>query len=133
MLTSSILLLLANLLLAMSYFPLPLRMSISSINRADFPILKTDAYPGKPLVYLDSAASSQKPLEVLAAMDNYYKCSHSNVHRGAHALAMKATTLYEDARDSVKKLINAAHREEIVFTRGEEYSMHKYYYEIHPL
>jgi len=89
-----------------------------AINRKDFPILYTEAYPGKPLVYLDSAASSQKPLHVLTAMDEYYKTSHANVHRGAHSLAVKATEKYEWAREQVKTFINARHREEIIFTRG---------------
>jgi len=93
-------------------------IDIPSINRDDFPILSTEPYPGKKLVYLDSGASSQKPTQVLEKMDNYYKTSHSNVHRGAHALAMKATTLYEWARDQVRLFVNARHREEIIFTRG---------------
>lgn len=91
---------------------------IKAINRDDFPILQTDAYPGKPLVYLDSAASSQKPNYVLDMMDQYYKTSHANVHRGAHSLAIKATEKYEWARSQVQKFINAKYREEIVFTRG---------------
>lgn len=90
----------------------------NAIGREDFPILATEAYPGKKLVFLDSAASSQKPLYVLEAMDNYYKTSHANVHRGAHALAVKATEKYEGARESVRKFINAAGREEVIFTRG---------------
>ena len=94
-------------------------IDIPSIRREDFPILLTDAYPGKPLIYLDSAASSQKPLIVINAMNEYYKTSHANVHRGAHALAIKATSKYESARDQVHRLINSSHREEIVFTKGE--------------
>jgi cysteine desulfurase/selenocysteine lyase len=89
-----------------------------AMRREDFPILDTDAYPGKKLVYLDSAASSQKPNYVLDVLDDYYKSSHANVHRGAHALAAKATEKYEWARDQVKLFINAQHREEIIFTRG---------------
>ena len=91
---------------------------IDAINREDFEILDIEAYPGKRLIYLDSAASSQKPFSVLNAMDEYYKTSHSNVHRGAHSLAMRATTLYENARKSVQKFINANSREEIIFTKG---------------
>ena len=94
------------------------RALTGSINRGDFPILSTEAYPGKPLVYLDSAASSQKPVCVLEAMDSYYKTSNANVHRGAHSLAIKATEKYERARDQVKSFVNARQREEIVFTRG---------------
>jgi len=88
------------------------------ILREDFPILSVNAYPDKPLVYLDSAASSQKPKYVLQVMDDYYKLSHSNVHRGAHSLAIQATDKYEKARDLVKTFINANKREEIIFTRG---------------
>lgn len=91
---------------------------VSPIRRCDFPILSVEAYPGKPLIYLDSGASSQKPVEVLNAMDTYYRTSHSNVHRGAHSLAMQATEQFENARDSVRSFINAKHREEIIFTRG---------------
>jgi len=89
-----------------------------SIKREDFPILDLDVYDGKRLIYLDSAASSQKPVFVINEMDSYYRSSHSNVHRGAHALANRATEKYEAARDSVAKLINAPKREEIIFTRG---------------
>ena len=67
---------------------------------------------------VDSAASSQKPRFVLDAMDSYYKTSHANVHRGAHALAVKATEKYEDAREQVRQFVNAGGREEIIFTRG---------------
>lgn len=88
------------------------------IRRNDFPILSTMAHPGKPLVYLDSAASSQKPNYVLEAMDDYYRTSHANVHRGAHALAVKATEKYEWSRDQVKIFVNAKQREEIIFTKG---------------
>ena len=91
---------------------------IEGINRIDFPILSTEVYPSKPLVYLDSAASSQHPDYVVDAMSEYYRTSHANVHRGAHALAVRATTLYEEARTSVQDFINAKMREEIVFTRG---------------
>lgn len=91
---------------------------LDAINREDFPILQTEAYPGKPLIYLDSGASSQKPTYVLDQMQDYYMTSHSNVHRGAHALAAKATEKYESGRVTVQKFINAARREEIIFTRG---------------
>lgn len=91
---------------------------LNSINRNDFPILETDAYPGVPLVYLDSGASSQKPTQVLEAMDEYYKKDHANVHRGVHALSTRATEAYEKARDQVKTFINAEKREEIAFMQG---------------
>lgn len=77
-----------------------------------------EPYPGKRLIYLDSAASSQKPTAVLDSMDAYYRSSHANVHRGAHALAIKATEQYETARDQVQALIGASSRDEVVFTRG---------------
>ncbi len=70
--------------------------------RGDFPALEQDAYPGKPLVYLDSAATSQKPRAVLDAMQQYYELSNANVHRGAHALSIRATEAYEAARDKVQ-------------------------------
>ena len=89
-----------------------------AINRADFPILDQDAYEGKPLVYLDSAASSQKPTVVIDKMNEYYRTTHSNVHRGAHALASRATTQYEWAREQLQSFINAKHREEVIFVRG---------------
>lgn len=92
--------------------------TVNSIARDDFPILDQDSHPGKKLVYLDSAASSQKPRVVLDAMDNYYKTSHSNVHRGAHALAVRATDAYEKARFQIQDFINAKHREEVIFTKG---------------
>eukprot|EP01041_Mallomonas_annulata_P007351 gene7351-15004_t len=90
----------------------------AGIYREDFPILDMEVYPGKKLVYLDSAASSQKPNYVLETIDQYYRTSHANVHRGAHALANRATEKYEAARDSVQRFINAANRDEIIFTRG---------------
>lgn len=83
--------------------------------RADFPILKTEVYPGVPLVYLDSAASSQKPLAVLEAMDDYYRRYHANVHRGVHRLSELATTAYEEARVRIGRFVNAAESEEIIY------------------
>ena len=82
--------------------------------RADFPILTTEVYPGVPLVYLDSAASSQKPAAVIAAMDDYYRRYHANVHRGVHRLSEMATTAYEGARVRLAEFIHAA-PEEIIF------------------
>jgi len=86
--------------------------------RQDFPALFQEAYPGKPLIYLDSAATSQKPRAVLEALQSYYARDNANVHRGAHALAARATEAYEAARDKVQHFINAERREEIVWTRG---------------
>lgn len=85
--------------------------------RADFPILQTKVH-GQDLVYLDNGATSQKPQMVLDAIDNYYQQVNSNVHRGAHALSDKATEMFEQARVTVQQFINAAHREEIIWTRG---------------
>jgi cysteine desulfurase/selenocysteine lyase len=85
--------------------------------RADFPILR-ESVNGKPLVYLDNAASSQKPIAVLEAMDHYYRTSHSNVHRGAHTLGDRATAAFEGARETVRDFINADSTREIVWTRG---------------
>ena len=85
--------------------------------RADFPILGR-MVNGHPLVYLDSAASSQKPRQVIEAVSRYYERSHANVHRSIHTLGEEATELYEGARDAVRAFVGAASREEIVFTRG---------------
>ncbi len=86
--------------------------------RADFPILRTEVRPGVPLVYLDSAASSQKPQQVLAAMDDYYCTSHANVHRGLHFLSERATAAYEGAREKVAKFVGVGDSAEIIFTRN---------------
>ena len=85
--------------------------------REDFPILSREVY-GKPLVYLDNAATTQKPLCVLDAMRNEYLNVNANVHRGVHYLSQQATDLHEAARETVRRFINAAKTEEIVFTRG---------------
>jgi cysteine desulfurase/selenocysteine lyase len=84
--------------------------------RADFPILAREVH-GRPLVYLDSAATSQKPTSVLAAMDAYYRETNANVHRGVYELAAEATTRYEAARDTIARLVNAP-REGVVFTKN---------------
>jgi cysteine desulfurase / selenocysteine lyase len=85
--------------------------------RADFPILYRDIY-GKPLTYLDNAASAQKPRSVLEAMDYTYKMEYANVHRGLHYLSNTATAKFEDAREIVRRFINAGSVEEIIFTRN---------------
>ncbi|HEY76534.1 MAG TPA: cysteine desulfurase [Thermoflexia bacterium] len=85
--------------------------------RRDFPILCRQVH-GKPLVFLDSAASSQKPLQVLAAMEETYRQCYANVHRGVYTLSEEATCSYEEARDKVASFINARAREEIIFTRN---------------
>lgn len=85
--------------------------------RKYFPILQQEVN-GHPLVYLDSAATSQKPVQVIEALDKYYKEYNSNVHRGVHTLGTRATDGYEGAREKVRKFINAKEAAEIVFTRG---------------
>ena len=85
--------------------------------REDFPILAREVY-GKPLVYLDNAATTQKPLCVLDAMRDEYLNVNANVHRGVHYLSQQATDLHEEAREKVRQFINARKIEEIVFTRG---------------
>jgi cysteine desulfurase/selenocysteine lyase len=92
-------------------------MTLDDATRGDFPILGR-IVNGQRLVYLDSAASSQKPHTVIEAMSQYYATSHANVHRSIHTLGEEATALYELARDRVQRFIGAASREEIVFTRG---------------
>ena len=92
-------------------------MSDLSRLRGDFPILSREVN-GCPLVYLDSAATTQKPVQVLAAMDDFYRRHYANVHRGAYTLAEEATQLYEDARARVAAFIHAASPGEVVFTRG---------------
>ena len=85
--------------------------------RRDFPILHQQVH-GKPLVYLDNAATSQKPSQVITALDHYYSADNANIHRGVHILSERATAAYEGGRDKVKQFLNAADRREIVFVRG---------------
>jgi cysteine desulfurase / selenocysteine lyase len=85
--------------------------------RRDFPILDQEVH-GHPLAYLDNAATTQKPQSVIEAMDQYYRRDNANVHRGVHALAERATTNFEAARESVRRFINASSSREIVFVRG---------------
>jgi cysteine desulfurase/selenocysteine lyase len=85
--------------------------------RKDFPILAQEIY-GKPLVYLDNAATTQKPQAVIDALTCYYQMDNSNIHRGVHALSMRSTDAYESVRDSVRSFLGAADRNEIVFVRG---------------
>jgi cysteine desulfurase/selenocysteine lyase len=100
-------------------------MNASKINllddqaiRADFPILKREIRPGVELVYLDSAATSQKPLTVIRAMDAYYERHNANIHRGVHTLAEEATGMYEDARARIARFIGARYSHEIIYTRN---------------
>jgi cysteine desulfurase / selenocysteine lyase len=100
----------------------PLRASLVSAYdvervRRDFPILSRTVH-GKPLVYLDSAASSQRPQAVIDAVNDYETRSHANVHRGVHALSQEATAAFEGARERVRRFINARSTREVIFTRG---------------
>jgi cysteine desulfurase / selenocysteine lyase len=85
--------------------------------RADFPILTRQVH-GKPLAFLDSAASSQRPASVIQAMDDYERLHHANVHRGVYLLSQEATDLFEAARERVRRFVNAASTREVIFTRG---------------
>lgn len=85
--------------------------------RADFPILDQEIH-GQPLVYLDNAASSQRPEQVIEALSRYYRRDHANVHRGAHALSVRATDAYESARATVAEHVGADDASELVFVRG---------------
>ncbi len=91
-------------------------MNIKNI-KTEFPIFK-QKINGKPLVYLDSANSSQKPKTVIKKMSTFYETDFSNVGRSVHTLAVKATNRFEETRDKVKNYLNAKHREEIIFTKG---------------
>ena len=85
--------------------------------RADFPILQRKVH-GKPLVYLDTAASAQRPLAVIDAVNDFYRNHNANIHRGVHTLSQEATEDYEQARSKIAGFINAPSQQEIIFTRG---------------
>lgn len=91
-------------------------MDVKAI-REQFPILQQEVN-GSPLVYLDSAATSQKPLQVIEAVSDYYRRYNSNVHRGVHTLGSMATDEYEGAREKVRSFINAPSSQQIIFNRG---------------
>ena len=97
-------------------------MQTSTINienvRRDFPILQRKVHNNKPLVYFDNAATTQKPIQVIDSIHNYYLTFNSNIHRAVHQLAEEATAAYELTRDKVAKFVNVKHREELVFVRG---------------
>ncbi len=93
-------------------------VSIAERTRADFPILAQESASGQPLIYLDHAATSQKPLAVLDALRDYYSCDNANVHRGAHQLSARATEAFEGARLITAQFVAAASPREIVFTRN---------------
>ena len=92
------------------------RFDVAHVRR-DFPILSRSVH-GKPLVYLDNGATSQKPQAVIEALSRYYREENSNIHRGVHFLSERATAAYEEARQKIQAFINAAHKEEIIFVRG---------------
>ncbi|MFN8382110.1 MAG: cysteine desulfurase [Anaerolineales bacterium] len=86
--------------------------------RNDFPILERETRPGVRVTYLDSTATSQKPVQVIEAMNEYYRHSNANIHRGVHTLAEEATSMYEGAREKIAKFINASSSREIIYTRN---------------
>jgi len=86
--------------------------------RKDFPILDRELRPGVRLTYLDTTATAQKPLAVINAMDDFYRRSNANIHRGVHTLAEEATTLYENARERIAKFINAESARQVIYTRN---------------
>ena len=97
--------------------PLALPYDVEAV-RADFPILQQEHHAGVPLIYLDNAASSQKPDVVIRALDDYYRRYNANVHRGIHKLSEEATAAYEGARIKLRRFINAGNKREIIYTRG---------------
>ena len=92
-------------------------MDITKIRR-DFPILEREVRPGVKLIYLDTTATSQKPVSVLAAMDDFYRHNNANIHRGVHVLAEESTAMYESARESIARFINAKSPRQIIYTRN---------------
>lgn len=100
---------------------MPLESTISTFDvqklRTDFPILNTQVH-GKPLIYLDNAASSQKPRQVIETLERYYLFHHSNIHRGVHFLSSEATTAYEEVREKTRAFLNAEKAHEIIYTKG---------------
>lgn len=91
--------------------------------RKDFPILDRRVHDGKALVYLDNAATSQTPRQVIDTLSEYYERYNANVHRGVHVLAEEATALYEGARDKVAEFVNAPSRDEVIFTKNASESL----------
>ncbi|MEO3768178.1 cysteine desulfurase [Streptomyces sp. B5E4] len=102
--------------------PLPGLLDTEAI-RKDFPLLDRTVHDGQKVVYLDNAATSQKPRQVLDALNAYYERHNANVHRGVHVLAEEATALYEGARDKVAAFVNAPSRDEVVFTKNASESL----------
>src|SRR5580765_5341083 len=95
---------------------LPKTLDIAAI-RQEFPVLNREV-KGRKLIYLDNAATSQKPQVVIDALIQYYSNFNANIHRGIHTLAEEATASFEETRDAVKSFVGARSREEIIFTRG---------------
>ena len=91
-------------------------MNVEKI-RSDFPILGREVN-GKPLIYLDSGATAQKPRRVIECVERIYSMQNANIHRGVHRLSEEATELYEQARERVREFIGAAEREQVIFTAG---------------
>ena len=91
---------------------------LSKIVRKDFPLFSKDKNEKDNLIYLDHAATSQKPKQVINKLLNYYQYENANVHRGAHQLSAKATQAFEEAREITAKFINATSSQEIIFTRN---------------
>ena len=94
-----------------------LGLDLAQRTRGDFPVLDQQIH-GRPLIYLDYAATSQKPRQVLKALDHYYRCDNANVHRGAHSLSARATDAFEAARNTTAAFVGSADPAEIVFTRN---------------
>jgi cysteine desulfurase/selenocysteine lyase len=90
--------------------------------RADFPILSKTIYK-RPLIYFDNAATTQKPVQVIRAISNYYEQDNCNIHRGVHYLSVKATEAFEEAREEIREFINAPSTHEVVFTKGASESL----------
>ena len=86
--------------------------------REDFPVLHQEVHPGVPLIYLDTTATSQKPVQVIDAMNEYYRNDNANIHRGVHTLAERATAQYEETRQKIANFIQAKKAREIVYTRN---------------
>jgi cysteine desulfurase / selenocysteine lyase len=103
--------------ITVSRLPITEMLNVAQV-RKDFPILAVEAHPGVPLVYLDSAASSQKPTAVIEAMNEYYRGYNANVHRGIHRLSEDATNAYEGARQRIADFINAPSAEQVIYTRN---------------
>ncbi|CAG0975401.1 cysteine desulfurase / selenocysteine lyase [Anaerolineales bacterium] len=94
-----------------------MKLDVAKI-RKDFPILDREVHPGVRVTYLDSTATSQKPAQVIQAMDDFYRKSNANIHRGVHTLAEESTALYESARERIAKFINAESARQVIYTRN---------------